>query len=120
MQYIRAPFLLHPLIRHFVIQPGTRISYLDTILKTDSDSKNSVLCSDQSNIGLTGVSIAQTADDLAAPDRSVSKAISGEDPLPVAAAQTGLPINQSEPVDIEHVDDSVLQILGAGHWFLEE
>ena len=26
MQYIRAPFHLHPLIRHFVIQPGTRIS----------------------------------------------------------------------------------------------
>ena len=49
----------------------------------------------------------------------MSRAISGEDPLPVAAAQTALPIGRSEPVDTEHVDDSVLQISGAGHWFLE-
>ena len=37
----------------------------------------------------------------------------------MAAAQTGLPIDRSEPVNTEHVDDSVLQISGAGHWFLE-
>ena len=49
----------------------------------------------------------------------MSRAISGEDPLPVAVAQTALPIDWSEPVDTEHVDDSVLQISGAGHWFLE-
>ena len=59
----------------------------------------------------------QTADDSTVPDRSVSRAISGEDPLPVA--QTGLPMDRPEPVDTEHVDDSVLQISGAGHWFLE-
>ena len=74
---------------------------------------------DQSVIGLTGISISQTADDSTVPDRSVSRAISGEDPLPVAAAQTGLTIDRSEPVDTEHVDDSVLQISGVGHWFLE-
>ena len=74
---------------------------------------------DQSDIGPTCVSITQTAGDLTVPDRSVSRAISGEDPLPVAAAQTGLPIDWSEPVDTEHVDDSVLQISRAGHWFLE-
>ena len=70
-------------------------------------------------IGLTGVSIAQAAGDLTVPDRSVSRAISGEDPLPVAAAQTCLPIDRSEPVNTEHVDDSVLHISGVGHWFLE-
>ena len=48
-----------------------------------------------------------------------SKAISGEDPLPAAAAQTALPIDRPKPVDTEHVDDSVLHISGAGHWFLE-
>ena len=74
---------------------------------------------DQSVIGPTGISITQTADDSTVPDRSVSRAISGEDPLPVAMAQTGLLIDRSEPVDIEHVVDSVLQISGAGHWFLE-
>ena len=74
---------------------------------------------DQSDIGLTGVPITQTAGDSTVPDRSVSRAISGEDPLPVETAQTGLLIAWSEPVDAEHVDDSVLQISGAGHWFLE-
>ena len=49
----------------------------------------------------------------------MSRAISGEDPEPVAEAQTGLLIDRSEPMDAEHVDDSVLQISGAGHWFLE-
>ena len=28
-------------------------------------------------------------------------------------------MDQPDPVDTEHVDDSVLQISGAGHWFLE-
>ena len=74
---------------------------------------------DQSDIGPTGVSITQTAGDSTVPDRSVLRAISGEDPLPVAPAQTGLPIDQSEPVNTEHLDGSVLQISGAGHWFLE-
>ena len=74
---------------------------------------------DQSDIGPIGVSIAQAAGDSTVPDHSMSRAISGEDPLPVAAAHAGLPIDRSEPVNTEHVDDSVLQISGAGHWFLE-
>ena len=74
---------------------------------------------DQSDIGPTGVSITQAAGDSTVPDHSVSRAISGEDPLPVAAAHTGLPIDRSEPVNTEHVDDSILQFSGAGHWFLE-
>ena len=99
---------------------STRISdIIDTILKTESDSRNSVLFLDHSDIGRTGVSITHTAGDSTVSDRSVSRAISGEDPLPVTAAQTGLPIDRSEPVDTEHVGDSVLHILGGGHWFLE-
>ena len=50
----------------------------------------------------------------------MSRAISGKDPEPVAEAQTGLPIDRSEPMDTEHVADSILQISGAGHWFLED
>ena len=92
---------------------------MDTIRKTDSDASNSVLFLDQSVIGPTGVSIIQTANNLTVPDRSVSRMISGEDPLPVTAARTGLLMDRPEPVDTEHVGDSVLQISGAGHWFLE-
>ena len=54
-----------------------------------------------------------TPGDSTVPDRS------GEDPEPVAEAQTDLPIDRSKLMDTEHVDDSVLQISGAGHWFLE-
>ena len=106
--------------RDHTLRNSTRKSYIiDTILKTYSDGSNSVLILDQSDIGPTGVSITQTAGDSTVPDHSVSRAISGEDPLPVAAGQTGLLIDRSEPVDTEHVDDSVLRISGAGHWFLE-
>ena len=61
------------------------------------------------------MSIAQAAGYLTVADRSVS----GEDPLPVAAARTGLLMDRPDPVDTDHVDDSILQITGAGHWFLE-
>ena len=33
--------------------------------------------------------------------------------------QTGPPLNHPEPVIDDYVDDAVLQIWGAGHWFLE-
>ena len=33
--------------------------------------------------------------------------------------QTGPPLNNPEPVKDDHVDDTVLQISGAGYWFLE-
>ena len=60
-----------------------------------------------------------TPGDSTVPDCPISRAISGEDPEPVADAQTNLPIDRSEPMDTAHVNDSVLQISGAGHWFLE-
>ena len=96
--------------RDHTLRNSTRNSeIIDTILKTDSDNRNSVLFSDQSDIGPTGVSITQAAGDSTVPDHFVS-----------AAAQTGLPIDRSEPVNTEHhVDDSILQISGAGHWFIE-
>ena len=34
-------------------------------------------------------------------------------------AQTGLLMDRPDSVNADHVDDSVLQISGAGHWFLE-
>ena len=60
-----------------------------------------------------------TPGDLTVPDHPISGAISGEDPEPIAEAQTDLPIDLSEPMDTEHVDDCVLEISGAEHWFLE-
>ena len=33
--------------------------------------------------------------------------------------QTDPPLNRPKTVIDDHVDDAVLQILGAGHWFLE-
>ena len=33
--------------------------------------------------------------------------------------QTGPPLGDPDPVIDDHVDDDVLQISGAGHWFLE-
>ena len=33
--------------------------------------------------------------------------------------QTGPPLNRPETVHDDHVDDPVLQISGAGHWYLE-
>ena len=93
---------------------------MNTILETDTDNRNSVLFLDQSDIGPTGAYMPPTPGDSTVPDRPIiSREISGEDPEPVAEAQTDLPIDQSEPMDTEHVDDSVLQISGTGHWFLE-
>ena len=57
---------------------------IDTILETDTDNRNSVLFLDQSDIGHTGASIPPTPASLTVPDRSMSRAISGEDPEPVA------------------------------------
>ena len=74
---------------------------------------------DQNDTKPTNASILPTPTNLTVPDRSMSRAISGEDPEPVAEAQTGLPIDRSEPMDTEHVDDFVLHISGVGHWFLE-
>ena len=53
-----------------------------------------------------------TPGDSTVPDRPISRAISGE-------PHTDIPIDRSKLMDTEHVDDSVLQISGAGHWFLE-
>ena len=42
-----------------------------------------------------------------------------EDTIPMETAWTGSLMDRPDSVNADHVDDSVLQISGAGHWFLE-
>ena len=53
------------------------------------------------------------------PDLPISDTTFREDSEPVAETQTDLLTDRLEPIDTEHVDDCVLQISGAGHWFLK-
>ena len=57
------------------------------------------------------MSIAQTTDGLTVSDREYT--------VPMEAARTGSLMDRPDSVNADHVDDSVLQISGAGHWFLE-
>ena len=59
----------------------------------------------------TGASRAQTTDSLTIPDRA--------DTEPVETALTGSLMDRPDSPYTDHVDDSVLQISSAGHWFLE-
>ena len=104
MQYIRAP--LH---HHTLNQPITHIIY--TNHKTDSVTRNSVLFLDRNVVGPTGASMTQTTDGLTVSD--------WEDTVPMETARTSSPMDRPDSVNADHVDDSVLQISGAGHWFLE-
>ena len=60
----------------------------------------------------TGASLVRTTDSSPIPDQDVTHT---EDQTP-----TGLQINRPDITHLEHVDDSVMQISGTGHWFLEE
>ena len=76
-----------------------------------SVNENAVRFLDHDTTGLTCASIVRTAD---------SSAISGRrDGGQVETTQTGPPLSRPETVNDDHVDDAVLQISGAGHWFLE-
>ena len=91
---------------------STLNSYIiDTNHNTDSVTRNYVLFLDQNVVGPTGVSIAQTADGSTVSDR--------EDTLPMETARTGSLMDRPDSVNADHLDDSVLQISGPGHWFLE-
>ena len=82
-----------------------------TIHIADSVNENAVRFLDHDTTGLTSASIVRTTD---------SSAISGQrDGGRVETTQTGPPLNGPEIVNDDHVDDAVLQISGAGHWFLE-
>ena len=59
----------------------------------------------------TGASRAQTTDSLTIPDRA--------DTEPVETTQTGSLMDLPDSPYTDHVGDLVLQISGAGHWFLE-
>ena len=79
--------------------------------KSDSVIRNSVLFLDQNIAESTGAPRAQTTDSLTISDRV--------DTEPVETTQTGSLMDQPDYPYTDHVDDSVLQISGAGHWFLE-
>ena len=66
---------------------------------------------DQNTAELTSAPRAQTTDSLTIPD--------GADTEPVETTQTGSLMDRPDSSYTDHVDDSVLQISGAGHWFLE-
>ena len=72
----------------------------------DSVGELAVRFGDHDTAGLTGASVVRTTDSSAISDR--------RDDRRVEATQTGL-----DSVIDDHVDDDVLQIPGAGHWFLE-
>ena len=59
----------------------------------------------------TGASLVRTTDSSPTYDREVTHTAD--------QASTGLQINRPDITHVEHVDDSVMQISGNGHWFLE-
>ena len=65
----------------------------------------------QDTAGLTGAPVDRTTDSSVISDRSDNKR--------VEATRTGPFLDSSDSVGDDHVDDAVLQISGAGHWFLE-
>ena len=66
---------------------------------------------DRNTAESTGASRTQTTDSLTIPDQA--------DTEPVETTQTGSLMDRPDSPYTDHVDDSVLQISGAGHWFLE-
>ena len=104
MPYSRTTFHHHPL---------TRLIHQKSSAHHNSDSviRNSVLFLDRNTAELTGASRAQTTDSLTIPDRV--------DTEPVETTQNGSLMDRPNSPYMDHVDDSVLQISGAGHWFLE-
>ena len=61
--------------------------------------------------GLTGTPVNQTTDSSTISDLS--------DNRQVEPTRTGPFLDSSDAVGDDHLDDAVLQISGAGHWFLE-
>ena len=96
MQYIRGSIPSSPL------HSTQNSDIIYTNHKTDSVTRNYVLFLDQNVVGPTSVSIAQTADGYTVSDR--------EDTVPMETARTGSVMDRP---------DSILQISGVGHWFLE-
>ena len=66
---------------------------------------------DQGVATLIGASIVRSADSSPMPDREV---VCAADHAPA-----DLLMHRPDSTCIEHVDDSVMQISGTGHWFLE-
>ena len=66
---------------------------------------------DQDITTSTGASLVRTTDSSPTHDREVTHTAD--------QTSTGLQINRPDITHAEHVDDSVMQISGTGHWFLE-
>ena len=79
--------------------------------ENDSVLRNYVLFLDQNVAEPTGASIARTTDGSTVSDQ--------EDTIAVEKTQIGSLMDRPDSMCADHVDDSVLQISGAGHWFLE-
>ena len=98
---------LHPLAQY--ILPNHSTFTYDHI--SHSAVENSVQFMDQGVATLTGASMVRSTDSLPIPDREVTYATN---PTPA-----DLLMHHPDTTCVERVDDSVMQISGTGHWFLE-
>ena len=74
---------------------------------------------DQGTVETHDVSVSGLADETTASSEITEDTSSGMD-LPSAVAEpSGLSVEWADSVDTRSMDESVLQISGAGHWFLE-
>ena len=76
-----------------------------------STNGNSVQFVDQDVAATTGVSIVCATDSSPIPDWEVTHTVDH--------TLAGLQMIRPDTTYVEHVDDSVMQISGTGHWFLE-
>ena len=74
---------------------------------------------DQGPIETQGVSVSGLADATTASSEITVDTSSGIDLAPAVAEPSGLSVEWADSVDTRSMDESVLQISGAGHWFLE-
>ena len=87
------------------------LSHPTTTHTADSVNENDVRFLVHDTIGLTGPSSIRTT------DRSTISA--RRDSGRVENTQTGPPVNRLKTMIDDHVDDTILQISGTGHWFLK-
>ena len=74
---------------------------------------------DQGPVETQDVSVSGLADATTASSEITVDTSSGMDLPPAVAEPSGLSVEWADSVDTRSMDESVLQISGAGHWFLE-
>ena len=87
------------------------LSHSITSHTTDFVGELAVRFGNHDTAGLTGASVVRITDSSAISDRRNNGW--------VEPTRTGPPLGSSDPVVDDHVANAVLQISGAGHWFLE-